>query len=183
MGCVLDSLDQAWGFDLGGRWSRLETWDPPLPLDGIRFWSLEAFVSTDNEVWWFNQENQWVSLGHWPGPAGADETPISPFGSSNFPNPTSGPCRISFQVKPEGPVTVRLVDASGRVVRRMLDGAHPAGDYSLIWNGQDDNGRDLPAGVYFTHIQTKEKTTTGRVVLARKPRRGHTLIALDVARL
>jgi hypothetical protein len=36
----------------------------------------------------------------------------------------------------------------------------------LRWDGTDDAGRELPAGVYFTHVATAEGTTMGRVVLA-----------------
>jgi flagellar hook assembly protein FlgD len=74
---------------------------------------------------------------------------------------------FAFRVPSEESVTAQLVDASGRVVRHLLDGVHPAGTYSLTWNGQDDDGRDLPAGVYLTRIMTVEGTTTGRVVLAK----------------
>jgi flagellar hook assembly protein FlgD len=64
-------------------------------------------------------------------------------------------------------VSVALIDATGRLVRRLLDGPHPAGDYSLKWDGKDDAGRDLPAGMYFTHVTMADGTTTGRVVLTR----------------
>ncbi len=91
----------------------------------------------------------------------------SPSATSVAPNPTAGPCRVSCRLDVDGPVSVDIIDSSGRIVRRLLDGPHPAGEYSLRWDGKDDAGRELPAGVYFTHVATSEGTTTGRVVLAR----------------
>jgi len=79
------------------------------------------------------------------------------------PNPSSGTCRVSFHVQIEGPVVVQVFDASGRVVRRLLEGPHPAGDYSLTWDGRDEEGREVPGGVYLTRVTTTDATTTGKV--------------------
>lgn len=84
-----------------------------------------------------------------------------------YPNPSTGSCQITCFAKSKGPVTVAVVNASGRIVRHLLDGPHPVGDYSLIWDGLDDSGREVPAGVYLTRIETAEGISTGRVVLAK----------------
>jgi hypothetical protein len=100
-------------------------------------------------------------------PTSTVDEPNERIDSAAFPNPSSGACRIALPVGSEGPASADVLDASGRIVRRLLDGPHPAGDYSLEWDGKDDAGRELPAGVYFTHVTTAQGTTTGRVVLAR----------------
>lgn len=81
-----------------------------------------------------------------------------------FPNPTSGPCCLSFRLPSAGLIHVQVVDMGGRVVRRLLSGPRPAVDYSLTWDGRDDLGRRLPAGVYLTWLQTPAGVTTGRIV-------------------
>jgi flagellar hook assembly protein FlgD len=83
------------------------------------------------------------------------------------PNPSAGTCNVHVSVSGNGRLNVDVVDATGRIIRHLLDGPHPAGDYSLTWDGRDDESRELPAGVYFTHVVTAKGTTTGRVVLAR----------------
>ena len=38
---------------------------------------------------------------------------------------------------------------------------------STPWDGRDDNGRDLPTGVYFARILTGAGSAMGRAVIAR----------------
>jgi hypothetical protein len=166
-GNVLDSMGHVWSANLDGQWSRRPLWDPPLPPENIKFWQLELMVTTDNEMLWFNQNNEWSSLGHWPGLADVEPIADPTAKSMVAPNPSPGPCRVSFQVATEGPVTVEVIDVTGRVLRRLLDGPHPAGDYSVIWDGRDDGGRDVPSGTYWTRITAPGGTTTGRIALVK----------------
>jgi hypothetical protein len=164
---VLDSMGRVWEVREGLGWIRDDAMDPPVPVSQIKSWDFMSFVTLSDEMWLNDRNGHWYSLGRWPGTAGIQEGPSGMPSASTIPNPTSGPCRVSFSLVAEGPVSIEVVDATGRIVRRLLDGPHPAGDYSLKWDGRDDAGRELPAGVYFTHVTTAERTTTGRVALAR----------------
>jgi hypothetical protein len=103
---------------------------------------------------------------HWfmDAPAGVEE---DGFRAIAFPNPSSGVCVIPFHVPSEGPVSIDVVDVSGRIIRRLLQGSRPAGMHSVLWNGMGERNRPVPAGVYLTRISTTERTTTGRIVLTR----------------
>lgn len=83
------------------------------------------------------------------------------------PNPADGRCQISFRVPSEGPVSVQLLHVSGRVVRHLMAGQRPAGEYHLEWDGRDDQGREVPTGVYLTRVETAAGVTTRRLVLAK----------------
>jgi hypothetical protein len=83
------------------------------------------------------------------------------------PNPSRGSVEIDFDFPTEGRVSVKIVGPTGRIVRHLLDGPHFAGDYSLIWDGLDDTGREVPAGVNLTRIETTDGVKTGRVVAAK----------------
>jgi flagellar hook assembly protein FlgD len=63
--------------------------------------------------------------------------------------------------------TVVLFDASGRMLRRLHDGDLPAGETPFSWDGRDDTGREVPAGVYLVKVTTPAGETSGRVVLTR----------------
>ncbi len=62
---------------------------------------------------------------------------------------------------------MRSFDASGAVVRRLTEGQQPAGAHAVRWDGRDDAGNPLPAGVYLTRIETAEGVATGKVTVAR----------------
>jgi hypothetical protein len=163
---VLDNLGHVW-LPTSGGYVRSSEWDPPMPVSQIRFWEREILITEDNALWMRFWPDGWTRVADWPGIADTDEASHAMAATAVSPNPTPGPCRVSFSLVVDGPVSVDIIDVSGRIVRRLVDGPHPAGDYSLKWDGKDDAGRELPAGVYFTHVMTAEGTTTRRVVLAR----------------
>jgi len=101
-------------------------------------------------------------------PADVEEsTPMAAITTRVVPNPSSGSCRVSYRLARDGAAAVQLFDASGHLVRQLLRGTYPVGDYCQIWDGRDDAGRELPGGVYLTRITTPTGVTAGKLVLAR----------------
>jgi flagellar hook assembly protein FlgD len=64
---------------------------------------------------------------------------------------------------------VRLVlhDVSGRLVRTLVEGTRSAGVHRVEWDGRDDGGRRLAAGVYLARLEGAGEVRTRKVVLAR----------------
>jgi hypothetical protein len=83
------------------------------------------------------------------------------------PNPSATGVVIRCLLPLRAPATLVLFDASGRVVRRLHEGELPAGETPFSWDGRDDFGRELPAGVYLVKVTTPAGETSGRVVLTR----------------
>ncbi|MDZ7372892.1 MAG: hypothetical protein ONB23_02885 [candidate division KSB1 bacterium] len=66
-----------------------------------------------------------------------------------FPNPFRGSATLVLGIPRAGEVKVRAVDITGRCVRTWLVSPPASGDkVFLSWDGCDDAGRPLPAGVY-----------------------------------
>ncbi|UCG43323.1 MAG: hypothetical protein JSU73_01520 [candidate division WOR-3 bacterium] len=63
----------------------------------------------------------------------------------------------------------RLVirDRNGRAVRRMLEEDLPAGEYDVRWDGTDDAGRAVPAGVYLYELDFPGTARGGQLVIVR----------------
>jgi hypothetical protein len=79
-----------------------------------------------------------------PGPIARQPVDLSP----PYPNPSRGPVTIALVSTEPGPVTVQIVDVSGRELRRVeLPGA-AAGPRTYLWDGLDARGLRVPAGVY-----------------------------------
>jgi hypothetical protein len=81
------------------------------------------------------------------------------------PNPSTAGVVIRCLLPQREAATVVLFDASGRVVRRLHDGDLPAGETPLPWNGRDDAGRAVPAGVYLVKVTTPAEEASGRLVV------------------
>jgi flagellar basal-body rod modification protein FlgD len=63
-------------------------------------------------------------------------------------------------------VTLAIFDASGSLVRRFSQSSQPAGQHSIEWDGRDDAGTSLPAGIYLVRQETIDGVTSGKVALA-----------------
>ncbi len=73
--------------------------------------------------------------------------------AQNAPNPFNPTTRIRFVVPSDGVARVAIWDASGRVVRTLVDGQVRAGVHSVVWNGRDDASRPAASGVYFYRLE------------------------------
>jgi len=80
------------------------------------------------------------------------------------PNPTTGAASIRGTVAGPGEVTVRVLDVRGRVVRTLHHGPLAPGPREILWDGRDDRGRPVPAGIYFCRWQDADRVSVGRIV-------------------
>jgi flagellar hook assembly protein FlgD len=85
---------------------------------------------------------------------------------SAVPNPSTGHVRILYRLPKTAVVTLEIFDASGSLVRRLGEGPQAAGTHETDWDGRNDVGEELGAGVYLTRIETQAGVTTGKLVLA-----------------
>jgi flagellar hook assembly protein FlgD len=65
-----------------------------------------------------------------------------------------------------GSAQVALYDIQGRLVRTLAQGTFPAGVQTVTWDGGDNAGRPVGAGVYFLRaVSAGERTELKLVVL------------------
>jgi Zn-dependent metalloprotease len=85
----------------------------------------------------------------------------------NQPNPFGPRTDIRFSLAQAGPVTLTVYDGSGRRVRSLLGGTLEAGEHNVRWDGTDDSGRSIAAGMYFCRLDAAGKTQSARMLLIR----------------
>lgn len=97
-------------------------------------------------------------------------TPLLPLTvGTPFPNPTSGPCRVAFNIPVDEPMAGELAvfDLAGRRVRVLASGLLPFGNALSRWDGADDAGRAVASGVYFINLRVGRSSATSRVHVVR----------------
>ena len=84
------------------------------------------------------------------------------------PDPMRGSATIRFALPDRSSVELSVCDVSGRRVRSLRSGElENAGYHQVFWDGRNDRGHDLPAGVYFIRIRAGEVGIARRAVLMR----------------
>lgn len=99
---------------------------------------------------------------------GAIALPNRPILLGSSPSPMTVSTRIAMVLPAAGAQRVKLgmYDASGRRLRTWSGGFAP-GLNEIDWDGTDDQGRAVRAGVYFYRLELGEARETGRVALVR----------------
>jgi hypothetical protein len=83
------------------------------------------------------------------------------------PNPFRDGTRIAFELPAAGDVDLAIYDVTGRLVRTLATGPHPAGARTVTWDGADESGRRAAAGVYFVRLRAGDEVRTRPVVRLR----------------
>jgi len=86
----------------------------------------------------------------------------------NHPNPFNPATRIQYDV-PEsgGHVTLRVFDASGRMVKELVATYQPPGRKTALWDGTNSDGRPVSTGAYFYRLSAPDFEMTRKMVLLK----------------
>jgi hypothetical protein len=107
-----------------------------------------------------------TGIGDFPG---QDGTPFVSFLGLRSENPVrSGNAKLVFGVDRTERVEVHIYDVSGRRLRKLADRVFEGGkSHELIWDGADDAGRRLGAGIYFYRVRSGSFTGQKKLTVLR----------------
>ncbi len=110
--------------------------------------------------------SQCLSIGDSIRPNQSNSQPIVSLGVM-APNPFNPIVNISFHVASKSEVELRVFDVSGRCVRHLVTQVFAAGANTWQWNGRNDRGSILPAGMYLVQLKNQFSTQTNKVTLLK----------------
>jgi polyhydroxybutyrate depolymerase len=88
--------------------------------------------------------------------------------SQNYPNPFNPTTTISFDLPEATTLNLAIYDVTGKLVRTFAaDELWNGGSYSVIWNGEDDNGTAVSSGTYFCKMVTDKYSDVMPLVLVK----------------
>ena len=85
----------------------------------------------------------------------------------NYPNPFNPETRISFSTRENGPVSIDIYNIKGQKVRSLLNENREAGTHNVVWNGKDDNGKNVASGVFFYRMKSGKYSSTKKMILMK----------------
>ncbi len=75
------------------------------------------------------------------------------------PNPFTGQTAITVLMQKTADIDISIYNINGLHVKTLMHGRQPAGTCTLFWNGTDENGTFVPAGVYIAVLKIDGKET------------------------
>ena len=85
----------------------------------------------------------------------------------NYPNPFNPTTTIDVSVASDSQITLNIYDINGRLVSTLADGVYDMGYHSFVWNGLDQTGNKVSAGIYFYSLQTEGMSITKKMMLMK----------------
>jgi|GEM_PF-6191824 len=83
-------------------------------------------------------------------------------GPGIFPNPVAGVARITFSLKMAQPVSIRLMDVNGKLVRVVTEKVFGEGTNEINWNTSDLNN-----GIYLVEFRSGEFLQTKKLMVVK----------------
>lgn len=128
------------------------------------YWGVRAEDTQDNYTWC----DEVFRIEVRTSAAEADaEIPKSYRLAQNYPNPFNPETVIPFDLPKRSEVLIRIFDATGRLVRTLIQETRDAGAHRVVWDGTDNRSRQVASGVYLLHMQAGDFRRQRKVILIR----------------
>ena len=87
--------------------------------------------------------------------------------AQNYPNPFNPVTRIDFFLPHPRFVDLAIYNIQGRKVRQLILGQCGSGTNSMLWEGRNDSGCPVAAGLYFYRLKTGAFSQTRKMLLVK----------------
>ena len=138
---------------------------PMLPRVTVQF-SLEATdgidtvkITGDNRVLFINRYAYLSTV--------SEGIPIEFALHENYPNPFNPSTTISYEIMGDSNVNISIYNIMGQEVANLVNDFKVSGSYSVVWNGTNSGGVEMPSGVYIMKLNTKSHSITNKLSLLR----------------
>lgn len=137
---------------------------PNLDSNSTYFFAVTALDSASNSSLFSNEASGVIAV--------EKGTPLLFYSgfSGVAPNPAQGSARFDYTVTNGSgplPVTLKIFDSRGRLVRAIEAGPMAAGRHSITWDGRDQKNRPLASGRYIADLRVGEKRSIRTLQLTR----------------
>ncbi|MCD6176767.1 MAG: PQQ-binding-like beta-propeller repeat protein [Candidatus Cloacimonetes bacterium] len=87
---------------------------------------------------------------------------------SNYPNPFNPETSINFFISENsGNIELTVYNLKGQKIKQLINDQLPVGQHSVIWNGTDENGKNVSSGVYLYKMETGNYSETKKMILMK----------------
>jgi len=84
-----------------------------------------------------------------------------------YPNPFNPSTTIRYGLSADCHVKVEIYDISGKLISTLINTEQTQGWHSIIWNGENSNNVQVPAGIYLSKITSNNEVKTTKLMLLK----------------
>jgi FlgD Ig-like domain len=146
--------------------------EPIIPPDPEFVWTEQSYSYSLNEVKFRKYEtgnngNGGEAQKIYPWNWEKTNAALQPALYQNKPNPFAYTTTISYLLPKEDKISLKIYDASGKLVKTLMDGIQESGIHELQWDGRGFNLELLVNGVYFYTLETSNCTIVKKTIIMR----------------
>lgn len=83
------------------------------------------------------------------------------------PNPATTGATISFNLAEPANASLKIYNINGQLVKTLVNESKPVGYHSVKWDGKDERGNKVAAGVYLYRMQAGDYSKTNKMTVLR----------------
>ena len=136
--------------------------NPRFTNDQVEYWITAKLSPTQQSLEGNHVEKYGTSYIQWKIPSQDVENELNYNLNQNYPNPFNPSTIISYQLKEDGFVNLRVYNSIGETVAELVNQKQEQGIYSVEFNASI-----LPSGIYFYKIQTDKFIDVKKMILLR----------------
>ena len=133
-----------------------------------------AHNSTDNKIYCANYNSSSISVIACSPPSAVEEdreTQLIPDFSlrQNYPNPFNPRTVVRYSISSARSrhTTLAIYNILGQKVRTLVDRPQARGNYEVIWDAKDDEGREVAGGIYFCQLKAGGFTQAKKMIILK----------------
>ena len=85
----------------------------------------------------------------------------------NYPNPFNSTTKIKYEIFKKDFIKINIYDVKGFNIKYLFNNIKDIGTHIIRWNGTDNYGKEVPAGVYLYKVQVGDYIQTRKMILLK----------------
>ncbi len=86
---------------------------------------------------------------------------------TSYPNPFNPETNIYYSIQQNGFVNICVYNAKGQKIKTLVNTINKAGKHNVVWNGKDEQGRNVASGIYFYRMKTANYHKIKKMILIK----------------
>ena len=84
-----------------------------------------------------------------------------------FPNPSNTLFTIEYYLRFSAHVELKIYNVLGQEIKTLVSEVQTPGNKAVIWDGKDNQTRDVGAGLYFCKLKTDNSTQSQKIIFIK----------------